>query len=117
VGVCSTVKVLAEFVNKRRPSDPRQFLLLQLLQLMPAYSALHDLSAWEAAFLEVESSKQSPKLNDNTSKAISLIFEFGRFNLYSAFEVEKTKTELASLQKKLAGLGIQVHGNFNVSDW
>lgn len=58
MGVCLAVKSLAECVLRRRPSDARQLLQLELLRLMPMYSALRDLSIWSKAFELVDSTKQ-----------------------------------------------------------
>ncbi len=104
MGVCNTVVLLTEALEKaKQPTLPRHRLLAQILKLMPLYNEIHDLAAWEAAYQGA-----MEEADDNSEIGLLLweIFEFGRYNLYSAFDVEGTSECYDQLSSMFSENGI-----------
>ena len=84
MGVCVTVRdVVNAIVRTKSPTDPQHILLAELLRLMPRYGDAQLLDAWEAAVAGV-----LPEHADasEVGKLFLATFEFGRENLYCAFD-------------------------------
>ena len=105
MGVCKVVKELAGAVSLAKPDlQPRHRLQVELLRLMPLYLEVWDLSLWESAF------QQTIDDDDKSETALLLleVFDFGRLNMYGAFQVEQTREAYAALRAYLLAHGVAV---------
>jgi hypothetical protein len=115
MGVCAVVKEFAEAVSYvKQPQEWRCKLAIELLRLMPLYAKVGDLSAWEAAF---QNALQTVDTTKEVGKLLLAIFEFGRYNLYGAFNVEDTSRELSSLVDLLTRSGVYVNRPGRIMGW
>jgi hypothetical protein len=118
MGICNTVKAMAEALrDAKAPADPKQQLMIEILRLMPMYIAMRDLSVWESAYQDAESSKMMPRLQDDVGEALEHIFEFGRFNLYCALRANETERQLELTIDTLRELGVPYSGPRDVRTW
>src|SRR5579884_2495519 len=103
MGVCETVKSLAEAVAKAKALEkPRHRLLVEILRLMPLYRDIGDLSAWESAI-------HGALGQDDESEVGQLlweVFEFGTYNMYGAFDAEGTAEVFRHLSQWMAQRGV-----------
>ena len=97
MGVCSTVSALATAIlDQNEDLSVRHRLRVELLKLMPLYLGIRDLSLWEDAVAETYEEQ------DDTSDVgliLGEIFDFGRRNLYSAFNKDASKKCYDDLEK------------------
>jgi hypothetical protein len=119
MGVCAVVKQFAEAVaHTKQPHQWRHKLLIEILKLMPLYAKIKHLGAWEYAFQQVSSQVSNKEtLNTEIGELLLAIYEFGRFNLYAAFDQEGTDRELAALVDLLQRGGVYVGNVSDVTDW
>ena len=89
MGACATVANLAEALSASGElRTPRHKMLVDILKIMPQYYEMGDLSAWETAFQAALEEKDD---ESDLGNLIWEIFEFGRHNLYMAFDPDGTK--------------------------
>ena len=106
MGVCKTVALLAKTVETiKLPINSRHKLLIQLLKLIPLYKEIRALDEWETACQGVLEDQ------DDTSEIGSLlweVFEFGRYNLYAAFDATGTAACYNNLVKHFENHNIKI---------
>jgi len=94
MGVCSTVKMLAQAVlDSGAELDSRQELQLELLKLGPLYLKICNLPLWESAL-------QGTLLDDDQSTVgmlINEVYELAMLNSYAQFDIPKTKEVFRSV--------------------
>ena len=118
VGVCDTVQALADLLRPATPlADAALALLLSILWQMPMYRDLRALDLWEHAYSEAwaRMDKQVPR-----GVALDLIdaaFEFGRYNLYGAFDADGTTREFSVLRKQFNAAGVDCPLTPQLTDW
>lgn len=118
MGVCTTVKALAEALrDAKAPKDPRQQLLIEILRLMPFYGEIRSLDAWEAAFQNAQATNQSSLVEDEVTQALEEIFELGRGNLYAAFQADRTERDLERVVAFLQSIEVTYSGPRDVRQW
>lgn len=108
MGPCTTVASLAETVRDARAPLTRQHrVLVEMLRLMPLYSEINRLDAWEdacqALILEDEYD-----LGLEVGNLLRMIFELGQYNLYGNFKAADTLEEFSHLCRQLQRAGIKV---------
>jgi hypothetical protein len=115
MGVCSAVREMALAIDAAfGRDDPRVGSVVQALESMPSWFEQRRLDQWEEEVTGVLPAE------DQSSLPISLlvaVFEFGRFNLYGAFQPEKTSAEFRTLTARLSKLGLVLDDHQSVSDW
>jgi hypothetical protein len=81
---------------------------------MPDWLEQRRLDACEAHVQEVVSvtTEQSPPMS-----VLNEVFEFGRLNLYAAFQAQKTANEFGTLIVRLSEHGLMVDEHQSVSAW
>ena len=115
MGVCEAVRELAEGIDQGlAPKDPRHRICVELLRLMPCYRDIRDLSAWESAYQGALDEK-----DDETTVGVLLyeIFEFGRGNMYGAFNHKQTLENFDVLSKQLEDHGVPVPRISGLTGW
>ena len=114
MSVSETVRTIAEILESHHVStDGRDNLLLGILKLMPLYRDVKGLDLWESAFL-----KALDDLNEaNINPIIWELFEFGRFNLYGAFDQDATLKELNKLLRLAGDLELNLPTEFDVTKY
>lgn len=114
MGVCTTVKDFAEAVARvKGPLSTRHHLLVELLRLMPVYATRRDLGAWEQDANTIPGHEDGSE----TEKLLWEIFEFGRFNLDTGFDVGGTARELTRLVELLHRHGVVVTPPEPITGW
>ena len=130
MGLCDTVKILADLLLKKVPKE-RLKLRVAIAEIgdMPSYKERRDLSQWEtecnSTFYDCASNDwfdQSDEARARDDVLIYLaeeLYEFGRFNLYGAYMKESTKREYQSLRTKFISAGIQIPelSEVNLEGW
>ena len=89
MGICYIVNELAEAIyNQENNISPKHRLRIELLKLMPLYHEINDLSLWEYAI-----GNTYEDANDISKVELTLqeIYDFGRHNMYCAFNKESTR--------------------------
>ncbi len=115
MGICSTVASLAEAVSKAKaPLEPRHRLQVDILKLMPLYSEIWNLSPWEHAFQDVV---KEPDDESETGLLLWEIFDFGRYNMYSAFDPAGTRDCYIALTDLLKEKGVALSGKHDIDSW
>jgi hypothetical protein len=115
MGVCDTVSRLADAVETElKPKLPHHRNLLEILRRMPSYRDDEKLSDWESDFL-----KETPEDEDESAigQITWEIFEFGRLNLYSAFDSAGTKEDYRWLCELLFSSGVKPPTHAGLSNW
>lgn len=115
MGVCSAVREAALAIDAAfADDDPRVRPAAQALASMPYWSEQRRLDKWEAQVQEVVpvTMDQSPAMS-----LLDEVFEFGRFNLYAAFQAEETAEEFRKLIVRLSEQGLMVNEYQSVSEW
>ena len=109
--VSTTVQTIAEAIAASLPGmTPPQQARVEMLRLMPSYTEIKDLGAWEAVYGEPPSSEPDTPLDLLLDK----VFEFGRYNLYRKFDPVGTKRVYTKLFEQLrhAGVACPAVGDF-----
>jgi hypothetical protein len=115
VGVCETVKALAEAIAQAKaPQEARHRLMVEILRLMPLYRDIHDLTAWESAF---QGALHGQDDDSEVGHLLWELFEFGRYNMYGAFDAPGTAKEFASLAKLLTRGDVPVPQSPGLTGW
>jgi hypothetical protein len=116
MGICSVVVESARAVNATKghlnASEARQ---LEVLCRMPAYAQAKDLGGWEREFLLAVGVDEGSQFE--VGSLLWAIFEFGRLNLYGAFDFEATQQAFVRLLEELASHGIGGIHETSVSSW
>lgn len=115
MGVAHVVAELAEAIAAKVPLTAHQALLVYLLRAMPLYVAVARLDAWESVILEAVTLREPEQVP--VTGLIDSVFEFGRHNLYTAFDVAGTRREFAILSSHFAMAGLPVPQSPDLSDW
>jgi hypothetical protein len=103
--VCDVVVAMTRSTVQHLGADsPSDRLVAALLVTMPEYTRLQRLDAWESAITEV--APWPPK--GETGELLSAIFEFGRCNLYAAFNLKYAADEFSALVRRLRGAGVEL---------
>ena len=115
MGVCSAVREMALAIDATfGGDDPRVRSAAQALASMPDWAEQQRLDLWEKHVQEVISVEEP---NSLPMSLIEGVFEFGRFNLYGAFQPEQTADEFRRLMVRLSSLGLALDERQVVSDW
>lgn len=116
MSVSRTVAGLADLVEACLPlSGARERLQLQILRLMPLYVEIWDLVAWESAFTGVMDESDSPQGSD--AWVLEQVFDFGRGNMYGAFQEATARSDYAEMRAELLKVGIEVPENAELHEW
>jgi hypothetical protein len=115
MGMADTVRSLAEAVAQVKSlTNPRHRICVELLRLMPEYLEIHRLDGWEEAYQDA-----LEPIDDASETGVILweVFEFGRLNMYGAFNPKLTVKEFARLSSWLTERGINVPTPGDLTDW
>jgi hypothetical protein len=115
MGVCSAVREAALAIDAAfGDDDPRVRPAAHALASMPDWLKQRRLDLWEAHFQELV-----PVTTDQSlpMSLLDEVFEFGRFNLYGAFQAEKTVKEFRKLVVRLSEYGVTLDEQQSVSEW
>jgi hypothetical protein len=115
MGVCSAVCEAALAIDAAfGDDDPRVRPAAHALASMPDWLEQRRLDEWEAHVHEVV-----PVTTDQglPMSLLNEVFEFGRFNLYGAFQAEKTVNEFRKLIVRLSEHGVTLDEHQSVSGW
>jgi hypothetical protein len=116
MSVSRTVVALADLIEARLPVESaRERLQLQILRLMPLYVQIRDLPAWESAFTAVMDKNDPPE--GTGAWVLGEVFDFGRWNLYAAFEEAAAKRDYADMRAELRRVGIEVPESSRLDEW
>ena len=115
MGVCSVVREAALAIDAAfGGDDPQVRSATQALASMPHWSEQRRLDLWEEHVEEVV------PVTDQSSRPMRLVeevFEFGRFNLYGAFQAEETAQAFRRLVVRLSQHGVMFNGHQDVWEW
>lgn len=115
MGVTETVAALAGSIAQVKAlTNPRHRLLVEILRLMPLYSDVGDLTAWESAFQGVLEDQ------DDESEIGNLlwdIFVFGRMNMYVGFDARQTEIAFRYIAQEFERRGVPVTPQGSLDDW
>jgi hypothetical protein len=115
MGVCSVVREAALAIDGAfGGNDPRVRSATQALASMPYWSEQRRLDLWEEQVDEVVLVSDQSSL---PMRLVEEVYEFGRFNLYGAFQAEETAQEFRRLAVRLSQHGIMLNEHHDVSDW
>lgn len=84
-------------------TDPEQLVCLDAIATMPAWKTQRQLDEWENLCIDALSNFEDASLKSYDAKHASLtllldeVLEFGRFNLYSAYQQLQTEREYEKL--------------------
>jgi len=112
MGVRSAVREAALAIDAAfGHDDPRVRPAANALASMPDWRLLDE---WEAHVQDVfpASAVQSLPMS-----LLDEVFEFGRFNLYAAFQAEETAKEFRKLIVRLSEHGVTLDEHQSVSEW
>lgn len=115
MGVCSAVREAALAIDAAfGDDDPRVRPAAQAVASMPDWLKQRRLDLWEAHVQEV-----FPVTTERGTPMSLLdeVFEFGRFNLYTAFQADKTANVFRKLIVQLSEHGLMVDEHQSVSEW
>jgi len=115
MGICATVKDLAEAIEKSKLDVHAQHRhQIEILSDMQRYADARDLGNWESTFQST-----LDELDDQSEVGLLLweIFELGRFNLYAAFNPVGTQYEYETLKKLLLQHGVRIDTVHSNDDW
>lgn len=116
MSVSRTVVALADLIATRVPLEgARERIQLQILRLMPLYVEIWDLVAWESAFAEVMTKEDSPEGSD--AWVLEQVFDFGRGNVYGAFQESTAKSDYSHMRAQLLRVGIEVPVDPELHEW
>jgi hypothetical protein len=115
MGVCAAVREMAIAIDAAHGGDdPLVRSVAQAIATMPDWLARNRLDCWEKHVQGVF------PFGARISHAMSLledVFEFGRLNLYAAFQPEETAHELRALTARLSPLHVALDEREAVSNW
>jgi hypothetical protein len=113
MGVCATVKQLAEMIERRgKITRADHQIQLAILKLMPLYSTQGALDDWERAFQAMSSNRDTPD-----SQLIQEVFAFGCHNLYAAFDQNGTQGKWGKLEQSFRERGWKPSSPDNLDGW
>lgn len=101
--ISTTVQMIAEAIAASRLTlSASQQARINVLRSLPSYTEAKDLGAWDEAY------GQPPSSEPNTTLDLLLdeVFEFGRYNLYCAFDSRGTKRVYLQLARQLRQIGV-----------
>jgi hypothetical protein len=81
---------------------------------MPLYRDISDLSPWESAF---QGALEGREDESETGRLLLDVFEFGRFNMYRAFNASGTAREFAALCETLSRSGVAAPEPLGRTEW
>jgi hypothetical protein len=114
MGVCSVVREAALAIDAAfGGDDARVKSATQALASMPHWSEQRRLDLWEEQVQEVVPVADQSSL---PMRLVEEVFEFGRFNLYGAFQAE-TAQEFRRLVVRLSQHGVVLNEHQDVSEW
>lgn len=114
MGVCAAVRGMALAIDAAfAESDARVTPAAEAVASMPEWLTKGRLDLWEKRVEQVLS-EQHP--DGSPLRLLDEVFEFGRFNLYGAFQAKETAEQFRRLIDRLSrhGLVLDEHA---VSDW
>ena len=115
MGVCETVKSIADTVARVKiPQEPRHLVLVELLRLMPQYRDMNGLVAWDSAF---QGALEEQDDESEIGQILWEVFEFGRGNMYGAFDVPGTSRQFEWLSTWLSERGVPMPPPQGLTDW
>jgi hypothetical protein len=115
MGVCSVVREAALAIDAAfGGDDPQVKSATQALAPMPHWSERRRLDLWEEHVEEVVPVADQSGL---AMRLVEEVFEFGRFNLYGAFQAEETAQEFRRLVVRLSQHGVVLNEHQDVSEW
>lgn len=122
MSVSETVVALSAVVaHCRAPLSPFEADLAARLQEMPTWVTARQLDEWERRYEDRRSGwgdSIETAVRRSTVELLDRVFEFGRYNLYTRFDLEATEREYRELLAELnEGLGTELRPDRTVSDW
>ena len=115
MGVCSVVREAALAIDAAfGDDDPRVRSATQALASMPDWLEQRRLDLWEEHVQDVLPATDQSSL---PMRLVEEVFEFGRFNLYGAFQAERTAQEFSRLVVQLSEHGVELDEHQHVSEW
>jgi len=110
-----TVSVLAkELEEQLHGITPSQAEMLAALRDMARYKEIEDLGAWNSRY---KNSRKKKERGDTNFKAIELVYEIGRYNLFTEFDEGGTLRRYQIAQLELLKQGVLVSRSLDVSRW
>lgn len=130
MGLCDTVKILADALLEKIPEERRK-LRVAVAEIgdMSSYKEQRDLGQWEtecnSTFYDCASdpwfdqSEEARAREDVHLFLADELYEFGRYNLYGAYMREQTKREYQALRTKFISAGIPIPelSEVNLEGW
>lgn len=114
MGVCAAVREMALTIEGAfASSDATVTPAAQAIASMPTWLQLGRLDSWEE---RVHSVLPAETLHGPMA-LLAEVFEFGRLNLYGAFQPDETAEEFRRLVKRLAQQGLVLPEHHTVSGW
>jgi len=130
VGLCDTVKLLADRLSAKIPPNRLRLLAaVEEIATMPEHKAKRDLTGWEdtcgSALCDCEQegwfdgSEEARARTDMHLFLADELYELGRYNLYAAYMKKETKREYELLRTKFisAGIDIPTLQEVNLEGW
>lgn len=115
MGICVTVKDLAEAIEKTKPVLlSNHGLQIDLLRQMQQYADAKDLGEWEARFQRTVDDEDD---QTEVGSLLVALFEFARFNLYGAFRQVETNHEYETLKNLFSIHGVRIDAIHDNEDW
>lgn len=106
LGIADVVVVLGEAVAAARaPLLPHEQWLRDALCAMPQHRAAGDLGAWKEAYQTAVPDSDTPT---RTETLLDAVFDFGRCNLYGAFDLARTASEFKQVVDALREQGVGI---------
>jgi hypothetical protein len=96
------------------PQEPRHLILVEILRLMPEYRDINHLVAWESAFQGVLEDQDD---ESEIGQILWEVFDFGRFNMYGAFDAPRTSQQFEWLSNWLSARGVPMPPPQGLADW
>jgi hypothetical protein len=114
MALCEVVAAIAEAIESvRQPLTNREAFLLHVLKSMPLYRNVGKLDLWEYVYDQIAPKE---KLTD-TEKLMDDVLEFGRANMYSAFDPMFVRECYDRIVPTLTRAGIPLPTSPDLSGW